>query len=88
MTKTTVYLPEGLKRALARTARRRGVSEAELLRDAVARITTEAEAPAPQLPLFRSGKRSIAEGSIAHSAASARDDRTRYRRSLYRHRRQ
>jgi hypothetical protein len=37
------------------------VSEAELLREVVARLTTEAEAPVPQLPLFRSGKHSIAE---------------------------
>jgi hypothetical protein len=34
--KTTVYLPDDLKSALARTARQRGVSEAEVIRDAVA----------------------------------------------------
>lgn len=61
MTKTTVYLPRDLKRALGRTARQRGCSEASLLREAVARITSEADAPAPTLPLFRSNGPSIAE---------------------------
>ena len=61
MTKTTVYLPRELKRALGRTARQRGCSEAALLREAVARITNEDEAPAPTLPLFRSSGPSIAK---------------------------
>ncbi len=61
MTKTTVYLPLALKRALTRVARQRRCSEAELLREAVAQITTEADAPAPRLPLFRSTGPSIAE---------------------------
>jgi hypothetical protein len=61
MKKTTVYLPDDLKRALARAARRRRMSEAELLREAVARLTSEADTPAPQLPLFQSRKPSIAQ---------------------------
>lgn len=61
MTKTTVYLPRELKRALGRTARQRGCSEAALLREAVARITSDADRPAPTLPLFRSAGPSIAE---------------------------
>ena len=61
MTKTTVYLPRELKRALARTARDRGVSEAALLREAVARITSDAEPPLPTLPLFAGHGASIAE---------------------------
>ena len=61
MTKTTVYLPTRLKRALTQVARQRGCSEAELLREAVSRITCEADAPAPRVPLFRSRGRSIAE---------------------------
>ncbi len=60
MTKTTVYLPEALKRALTRVARARRCSEAELLRAAVAQITAETGAPAPALPLFRSTGASIA----------------------------
>jgi hypothetical protein len=61
MTKTTVYLPAELKRALARLARQRRCSEAALLREAVARLAGEADAPAPRLPLFRSSGPSIAE---------------------------
>ena len=61
MKKTTVYLPGELKRALARLARERRCSEAELLRVAVARLTHEAHAPPPTLPLFRASGPSIAE---------------------------
>ena len=61
MTKTTVYLPRELKRALARAARLRGSSEAALLREAVARLVTETDAPSPKLPLFRATGPSIAE---------------------------
>ena len=61
MTKTTVYLPSELKRTLKRVAAQRQCSEAELLRDAVARLVGEAEAPVPRLPLFRSTGPSIAE---------------------------
>jgi len=61
MTKTTVYLPADLKTALKRLARQRRCSEAELLREAVARLTTDTGAPAPKLPLFRSGRPPIAE---------------------------
>jgi hypothetical protein len=61
MEKTTVYLPADLKRALARLARQRRCSEAALLREAVARLTEEHEAPAPRLQLFRSTGASIAE---------------------------
>ncbi len=34
-TKTTVYLPDGLKAALEREALRRGCSEAQVIRDAI-----------------------------------------------------
>ena len=62
MTKTTVYLPPELKRALTRLARRRRCSEAALLREAVSRLACDAEAPpVPKLPLFRSTGPSIAE---------------------------
>ena len=61
MEKTTVYLPTRLKRALERTARRRNVSAAELLRESIERMTNEdTESPTPKLPLFRSRGRSIA----------------------------
>jgi len=38
--KTTVYLPDQLKRALAREARRRGSSEAQVIRDAISNAVT------------------------------------------------
>jgi Arc/MetJ-type ribon-helix-helix transcriptional regulator len=61
MVKTTVYLPDELKAALKRLAELRRCSEADLLREAVARLTSQAESPAPRLPLFRSAGPSIAE---------------------------
>ncbi len=61
MTKTTVYLPPALKRALARMARQRQCSEAELLREAVSQLTAQGQAPLPKVPLFRGTGASIAE---------------------------
>jgi hypothetical protein len=49
MVKTTVCLPDELKDALKRLAEQRQCSEADLLREAVARLTGGAEAPAPRL---------------------------------------
>jgi hypothetical protein len=60
MKKTTVYLPDDLKKALARVAAEQRRSEAELLREAVASLTAGAAAPAPRLPLFRAKGASIA----------------------------
>ncbi len=60
MTKTTVYLPAELKRALRKAAAARGCSEAALLREAVSRITEERETPTPRLPLFQAQGPSIA----------------------------
>jgi hypothetical protein len=62
MKKTTVYLPEELKKALARVAREQRRSEADLLRQAVAALTADSTAPAPRLPLFRAKGPSIAGG--------------------------
>lgn len=42
-------------------ARQRRCSEAELLREAVARLAGKADAAAPKLPLFRSTGPSVAE---------------------------
>lgn len=61
MDKTTVYLPRPLKEALAATAKRRGVSEAELIREGVALITAADRPPRPTLPLFNSGQPGLAE---------------------------
>ena len=61
MQKTTVYIPEDLKRILRQVAAARGVSEAELIREALRELTARASAPKPRLPLFRSGKPELAE---------------------------
>jgi Arc/MetJ-type ribon-helix-helix transcriptional regulator len=61
MEKTTVYLPEHLKHALERAAEARGCSEAELIREAIRTVTSDVVPPQPRLPLFKSGKRGLAE---------------------------
>ncbi len=61
MQKTTVYIPEAVKRALGQVAAARGVSEAELIREALHTLTSESAAPRPRLPLFKSGKPGLAE---------------------------
>ena len=61
MQKTTVYVPEDLKRALARTAAAKGWSEAELIREALRAATSLGDPPSPRLPLFESGKPRLAE---------------------------
>jgi len=61
MHKTTVYLPDELKRELHRVAAARGCSAAELIREAVRTMAQEAVSPRPRLPLFKSGKRGLAE---------------------------
>jgi predicted DNA-binding protein len=50
MTKTSVYLPEQLKHELALAAHRLGRSEAELIREAIARLVAEEgqERPRPR----------------------------------------
>jgi Arc/MetJ-type ribon-helix-helix transcriptional regulator len=59
--RTTVYLPEELKRRVERTARDRRTSEAEVIRAALHEHTAK-ERPRPRLPLFRgSDKTNIAE---------------------------
>lgn len=61
MQKTTVYIPEDVKRALGQVAAARGVSEAELIREALHTLTSKTIPPRPRLPLFKSGKRRLAE---------------------------
>lgn len=61
MQKTTVYIPEDLKRTLELVAAARGVSEAELIREALRAATGDPSSRVPRLPLFRSGKPGLAE---------------------------
>lgn len=60
MKKTTVYLPEDLKSALGRVAAERGLSEAELIREALRELIRNSEPPRPRLPLFSSGDPTLA----------------------------
>ena len=61
MHKTTVYVPDDLKAALAAAAAASGCSEAELIRQALRTLTASAAPPRPRLPLFKSGKPRLAE---------------------------
>jgi Arc/MetJ-type ribon-helix-helix transcriptional regulator len=61
MEKTTVYLPDELKRALRRAARSTGRSEADLIREGIGLVTGTHRIAEPRLPLFESGKRDFAE---------------------------
>ena len=55
MDKTTVYLPVELKTALRRLATRRGVSEAEVIRDSIRRaVEADDDRPAPSGGLYAS----------------------------------
>lgn len=54
MEKTTVYLTLELKTGLRRVARDRGVSEAEIIRDAIRRVVA-GERPRPRPGLFSGG---------------------------------
>lgn len=61
MEKTTVYLTEAQKRALARAAKIAGRSEAELIREGVDAVTARHQVAEPVLPLFESGLPELAE---------------------------
>jgi len=51
MQKTTLYLPDELKSAVEQQARQRRVSEAQVIREAIASAVTR---PAPRAGLFQS----------------------------------
>lgn len=60
MEKTTVYLPDNLKRALRRAARSSGRSEADLIREGIGMVTGTHRIAEPRLPLFESGQPDLA----------------------------
>jgi Arc/MetJ-type ribon-helix-helix transcriptional regulator len=55
MRKTTIYLPDELKRRVEKVARVRGKSEADVIRDAINVATRDAAAPTPRIPLMERG---------------------------------
>jgi hypothetical protein len=70
MRRTTVYLPARLKAAVKRAAEVSGTSEANVIRSALERAT-EAAAPRPTVPLFRSRHSRLAERVDAALAGKA-----------------
>ena len=61
MEKTTVYLTDSQKRALARASRVSGRSEAELIREGIETVTARHAVSEPRLPLIDSGQPDLAE---------------------------
>jgi len=61
MEKTTVYLPDELKRALRRAAKSTGRSEADLIREGIGLVAGTHRVAEPRLPLFESGNPDLAE---------------------------
>lgn len=55
MRKTTIYLPDELKKRIEKVARSTGKAEAEVIRDAIDNATLAAGAPIPRLPLMEGG---------------------------------
>jgi len=60
MHRTTIYLPDNLKGALARAAREVGRTESDLIRESLERLLSAQETE-PRIPLFASGKPELAE---------------------------
>jgi len=61
MEKTTVYLTEKQKRALAEAARISGRSEADLIREGIDTVTSRHAIIEPTLPLYDSGRGDVAD---------------------------
>jgi Arc/MetJ-type ribon-helix-helix transcriptional regulator len=61
--KTTIYLPDRLKREIERVAGQEKRSEADVIRDAVETAISDRRVPAPRVPLgpYRLGAPDIAE---------------------------
>jgi plasmid stability protein len=57
MVKTTLYLPDELKHELERVARRRGISEAELYRQALQAAVADEGVPVPETGFLDSGRK-------------------------------
>lgn len=66
MEKTTVYLPDELKKALRRAARASGRSEADLIREGIGTVVGTHRIAEPRLPLFESGQADLAEQVDEH----------------------
>jgi len=56
MVKTTLYLPDDLKHEVERTAKERGMSEAEFLRKAIQAAVAPTDVPEPEVGFIRIGE--------------------------------
>jgi Ribbon-helix-helix protein, copG family len=63
VTKTTIYLPDDLKQAVARLAAASGRSEAEVIREAIGALVRGSDRPRPKGGLFTSGEPSLSENA-------------------------
>lgn len=61
MNKTTVYLPDELKQAVARIAIGTGRSEADVIREAIGELARTSQRPRPRGGLFASGDPSLSD---------------------------
>ena len=61
MNKTTVYLPDDVKRGLTQLARTSRRSEASLIRDALTALVQSGKAPRPRGALWASGDPTLSE---------------------------
>jgi predicted transcriptional regulator len=64
MRKTTIYLPDELKKRIEEVARSTGRPEAAVIRDAISSATREASSPTPRVPLMERG---LGDATIAEN---------------------
>ena len=69
--KTTLYLPDELKRAVANVAAVSGTSEASVIREAIAALARTVDRPHPRGVLFRSGDPTLSTSTEAAMAGFA-----------------
>lgn len=65
MKKTTIYLPDDLKERVETVAKDQGLSEANLIREAIATAVNAYDTPEPRLPLTPKG---LGDPTIAERA--------------------
>ena len=65
MKRTTIYLPDDLKKTIESTARREGRSEADVIRDALESSLRRSQAQRPRVPLNRRG---LGDATVARRA--------------------
>jgi predicted transcriptional regulator len=64
MRKTTIYLPDELKKRIEEVARNTGRPEAAVIRDAISSATRDATRPTPRVPLMERG---LGDATIAEN---------------------